>query len=121
MTPRTPALDRLLGNVAGRRPGRLAHWHGRGQYEGSAPPSAKLVIVDVIAEHDIEAHEQLAGESNAGLRPASAVHDGEVAAPQIVVGAGRQRSGLAEHPSQKGVALLWGLCGVLFVVGGVNR
>ena len=87
---------------------------------GGAPPSTKLVVVDVIPEHDIEPDEKLPGQGDAGLRPAAAMQDGEVAAPQVVVGAGGQRSGLAEHPAQKRVALLGDFSEVLFVGRGAT-
>ena len=76
-----------------RRPGRL-----------SAP--AKFFVVDLITEHEVETHQELAGESDPGLRPPAAVQDREVAAPQIVVRPGGKRSGLAQDPAQERVALL---------------
>jgi hypothetical protein len=70
-------------------------------------PAAKLVIVNVIAEHDVEADEELARERDFRLGPAAAVKDREVPTPEIVIGAGGERGGLPEDPPQQGVCLAW--------------
>jgi hypothetical protein len=51
----------------------------------AAPP--KLLIVDLIAKHDIQADEELAREGDFGLGPPASMQDGEVTAPKLVVGA----------------------------------
>ena len=59
---------------------------------GSAPAPAELGVVHLITEHDIEAHEELAGDGHFGLGPAAAMQDGEVATPKIVVRAGAKEA-----------------------------
>ena len=51
----------------------------------AAPP--KLLIVDLIAKHAIQADEELAREGDFGLGPPASMQDGEVTAPELVVGA----------------------------------
>ena len=55
-----------------------------------ATPAAELVVIDLIAEHNVEADEELAGERYSRLGTAAAMQDGEVAAAKIVVGARRE-------------------------------
>src|SRR6266852_8982319 len=54
---------------------------GRGR--GRAAPPAKLVIVDLIAQHNEEAHEQLAGDGDFGFGAPASMHEGEVGALEI--------------------------------------
>jgi|RhiMetStandDraft_4_1073278.scaffolds.fasta_scaffold45942_1 hypothetical protein len=70
----------------------------------AAPP--KLLIVDLIAKHDIQADEELAREGDFGLGPPASMQDGEVTAPELVVGA---RGWGAAWPSTSGGArcLAW--------------
>jgi hypothetical protein len=49
------------------------------------------------------------------------MHDAEVATPQLGVLTGGERSGLAQHPAEQGVALLGDLAEALFVGGRVDR
>jgi hypothetical protein len=64
----------------------------------AAPP--KLLIVDLIAKHDIQADEELAREGDFGLGPPASMQDGEVTAPKLVVGARGLGGRLAQHPRQ---------------------
>ena len=70
-------------------------------WSGRAAATPKLGIVDVITEHDVEAHEELAGEGDPGLGPAAAMQNREVAASQILIGPVREGRGLAEHPAEE--------------------
>src|SRR5215467_13517697 len=120
MTPRTPALDRLPGEGAWR-------WCALGDGDGrprclpraAAPP--KLLIVDLIAQHDIQTDEELAREGDFGLGPPAAMQDGEVTAPELVVGARGLGGRLAQHPAEECVALLGDFAEVLLVGRGVDR
>ena len=84
---------------------------------GSGRPAAapEFLVVNLIAQHDVETHEELAGQGDLGLGPAPSMQDAEVAAPQLVVRPGGERSGLAQHPAEQGVALLGDLAESLFV------
>jgi hypothetical protein len=70
------------------------------------------------AQHDVEGDEELACEGDLRL---GAMHDAEVATPQIVVRTSGERSGLAQHPTEQGVALLRDLAEALFVGRRVDR
>src|SRR5262245_24602111 len=106
MTPRTPALDRLPGEGACRRRRLLGDGYGRGRDAGRAAAPPKLLIVDLIAKHDIQADEELAREGDFGLGPPAAMQDGEVTAPKLVVSARGLGGRLAQHPAEQRVALL---------------
>src|SRR4029453_10172614 len=104
---------------------RWKRWsHGGGHRSivagGMAAP-AKLRIVDLIAKHDVEAHEELTGEGNFRLGPAAPMQYREVAAAKVVVGTRGQRRCLAQHPAEESVALLGDLAEMLLVGRGVNR
>ena len=86
-----------------------------------APASAKLLVVDLIAEHDIETHEELTSEGDFRLGPAAAPQDREVATPKIVIRPRGQRSRLAQDPAQQRIPLLGDLAEVLFVGRGIDR
>src|SRR5262249_15033136 len=76
------------------------------------PKAAELVIVNLIAEHDVEADEELAGESHLGLGPPASMEDGEVAAPKIVIAARGEGRRLPQDPAEEGIALLGDLAEV---------
>src|SRR5262245_35506978 len=83
--------------------------HGGDRYaRGSTQlaSTAKLVIVNAIAEHDVEANKKLAGESDFRLRASTATEHGKITATEILIGARGERSGLSEDPAQKRIALL---------------
>jgi len=73
------------------------------------PAPAEFLVIDVVARDDVEADEELAGQGHLRLRPSPPVQDGEVAAPEDIVGPGGERSGLAQCPA-------WSFC-----PGGVCR
>ena len=86
-----------------------------------APASAKLLIVDVIAEHDIETHKELTSEGDFRLGPAAPLQDGEVATPKIVIRTRGQRGRLAQDPAEERIPLFGDLAEVLFVGRGIDR
>ena len=87
---------------------------------GRLAAPAKLLIVDLIAEHDVEANKKCAGERDFRFGPSASMPDREVAAMQIVVCAGGERGGLAQHPAEEGIALLGDLAESLFVGRGAD-
>ena len=84
----------------------LGDGHGRARCPRRAAAPPKLLIVDLIAKHDIQADEELAREGDFGLGPPASMQDGEVTAPELVVGA---RGWGAAWPSTSGGArcLAW--------------
>ena len=101
-----------------RQPFVLAWLHGgRNQARGSrrTAPAAELVVVNFIAEHHVEADEELAGEGDLGLGPTESMQDREVPPPQVLIGAGGERGGLAQDPTEERVALLGDLADPMFV------
>jgi hypothetical protein len=83
--------------------------------------AAELVVVDLISQHDVEANEKLAGESDLRLGPSASMQDREVAPPKIVVRARSEWGGLAKYPAEEGVALFCDLAEALLVGRGVDR
>jgi hypothetical protein len=86
-------------------------------WSGRAAATPKLGIVDVITEHDVEAHQELPGEGDPGPGTSAAMQNGEVATSQILIGTGREGRGLAEHPPEERAALLGDLSEALFIGG----
>src|SRR5262245_25650514 len=107
-------------SALGSRPATARALPGRRRGPRRATASAKFLVVDVIAEHDVEAHQERPGEGHPGLGSSATVQYREGAAPQIVVRAGGEGGGLAEDPAEERVALLGDLAEALFVGGGVD-
>src|SRR6266478_2397109 len=82
-----------------------------------AAAASELGVVNLIANHDEEADEELAGHGHAGLGATPAMDQRAVDPVQIGIGAGGQWSGLAEDPAEQRAALL----GDLPQVAGVRR
>src|SRR5215469_13798801 len=61
------------------RSGRALH-DGHRELTWSRRPAAtpKFLVVNLIAQHDVEAHEELAGQGDPGLGPPPSMHDAEV-------------------------------------------
>ena len=72
----------------------------------AAATSAEFGVVNLIAHHDEEANEQLAGDGHAGLGATAAMDQRAVDTVQVVIGASGQGSGLAEDPAEQRAALL---------------
>ena len=60
--------------VGGSRQSATSLRRGRGR---PAPPP-ELVIVDLIAQHNKQPHEELAGDGDFGLRASAAMHEREI-------------------------------------------
>src|SRR6266700_6792903 len=88
---------------------------------GRPPAPPELVIVDLVAQHDEEPHEELAGDGDLRFGAAAPMHEGEVGAFEIRVEAGRMSGGLAEDESEERTALLGDLAEPVFVGGGIER
>ena len=67
--------------------------------------AAELVIVDLIAQHDVEPDEEAPGQGHLRFGPAAPPKDGEVDALESGIAPGRERRRLAEHPAQERAAL----------------
>ena len=106
----TSALGTPLASTRVSHSGRR---HRLGSRRSAAAP--KLLVIDLIAEHDVEAHEEFSREGDSGLGPSAAVQYGEVATTKIIVGAGGERSRLSKHPPEQGIPLLGDLPQPLFV------
>ena len=91
---------------------RDGHRRSPGLRRPTAPP--EFIVVNLIAQHDVEAHQELSGEGDLRFGPPPPMHDAEVAASQIIVRAGGQGRGFAQHPVDEGVALLGDLAESLF-------
>jgi len=108
----TAARPRVLASdVLGLRGARMEV-----RARDAAAPS-ELGVVNLIANHDEEADEELAGHGHAGLGATPAMDQRAVDPVQVVIGAGGQWSGLAEDPAEQRAALL----GDLAQVAGVRR
>ena len=108
----------------GTRPPAAEPLHdGRHRPSGSrrTTTAAKLIVVDLITEHDVQADQQLASERDFRLGAAASMQDCEVVAPKVLVGPGREGGGLPQDPSQERVALLGDLAEALFVGRGIDR
>ena len=68
--------------------------------------AAELVVVDLIAQHDVEPDEEAPGQGHLRFGPAAPPEDGEVDALESSIASGRERSRLTEHPAQERAALL---------------
>src|SRR5439155_2862696 len=75
---------------------------GRGR---PAPPT-ELVIVDLIAQHNEEAHEELAGDGDFGFGAPASMHECEIGALEIGIHARGMGGGLPEGEAEQRAALL---------------
>src|SRR3989441_11964930 len=88
------------------------HWHeccGRsasGRHLLSAAPPPELVIVDLVAQHNEQPHEELAGDGDFGFRASTSMHEREVGPLEIGIHAGGMRGGLPESEAEQRAALL---------------
>src|SRR5262249_37246689 len=124
ITPRTPALERLPVGTSCDGGGPLRRHGDRSAFASSAPLMAtppKLVVVDMIAEHHVEADEKFSGERDSRLGPSAAVQDRKVPTTEVVIRTSRTRRGLSQHPAKGRVALLGGLAEPLLVSRCVDR
>src|SRR6266571_5961913 len=78
-------------------------------------PSLELVIVDLIAQHNEEAHEQLARDGDFGFRAPAPMHEGAVGPLEVGVHASGMRGGLPEDEAEQRAALLGDVAEVILV------
>src|SRR5262245_22572265 len=78
----------------------------RGEGGSPTPAPAELVIVDLIAQHDEQSHQQLPGDGDFGLGASTPMDEPEVGSLEIGIHAGRMRSGLTEGEAEERAALL---------------
>src|SRR4029450_13088581 len=71
-----------------------------------AAPPTELVIVNLIAQHNEEAHEELAGDGDFGLWAPAPMDQGAVSAFEVGIHAGGMRGGLPEGEAEQRTALL---------------
>ena len=88
---------------------------------GSAtPPSAEFVVVDLIAQHDKQPHEQLPSNGHFGLGASTAMNEREVSAPEVSIHAGRMSRGLTESEAEQRAALLSDVTEMVFIGRGIE-
>ncbi len=63
-------------------------------------PAAEFVVIDLVAQHDVEPDQQPPGECDLGLGPTTSPEDRDIDALEEGIAAGREGSRLAEHPAQ---------------------
>src|SRR4029453_18883040 len=85
-----------------------------------ATASPKFGGVDVVAQHDEEADEELARDRDPGLRAPAAVAQREVGAFEIDVETSGVRGSLAEDPAEEGAALFGDMAESILVGGGIE-
>src|SRR6266581_4008509 len=83
-------------------------------------PSLELVIVDLIAQHNEEAHEELAGDGDFGFGATASMHEGEVGSLEVGIHARGMRGGLPEGKAEEGAALLGDVAQMIFIGRGVQ-
>ena len=84
------------------------------------PAAAELVIVDLVAQHDEQSHEQLPGDRDLGFGTPAPMHDREVGSLEVDIHAGRMRRGLPEDEAEERAALLGDVAEVILVGGGIQ-
>jgi hypothetical protein len=87
---------------------------------GRAAAAPKFGVVDVIAQHDEQAHEELAGDGDPGLRAPAAMAQREVGAFEISVEPRGVGGRLAEDPAEQRAALFGDMAEAILVGGGLE-
>src|SRR5262245_46448318 len=89
-----------------------------GGYWPAAP--TELVVVDLVAPHDEEPHEELPGDGDFGFGTPAPMEEGEVGPPEVGIHPGRMRRGLTEGETEERAALLGNVTEVILVGGGIQ-
>src|SRR3989442_15694362 len=84
---------------------------------GRPAPPTELVIVDLIAQHNEQPHEELAGDGDFGFGAPAAMHEGDVGAFEIGIHAGGRRGGLPEGEAEQRAARLGDGAEVVWIGG----
>jgi hypothetical protein len=109
----TPALELVPWDPKPQR--RLRAVRASGLHEilapwmGEAPQLATATefdVVDLVTQHDVEAHEQLPGDGDFRFRPSVPIQHGTVQTFEIGIGADGDVAGLAKHEAEQRVPLL---------------
>lgn len=87
---------------------------------GRPAPPAELGIVDLIAQHNEQPHEELAGDGDFGLGAPAPMHEREVGALEIAIHARGMRGRLPEGEAEQRAALLGDVAEVMFGGGGIE-
>ena len=117
MIPSTPTLERMPWGRRSRF--RISSRQGRG---GHLPPAAtELVVVDLVAQHDEQPHEELPGDRDFGFGAPTPMDEREVGAPEVGIDAGRMRRGLTEGEAEERAALLGNVTEVILVGRSIQR
>src|SRR5215467_16038804 len=87
----------------------------RSQGERPTAASAELVVVDLIAQHNEQPHEELPGDRDLGLGTAAPMHEGEIGAFEVGIHAGGMRRGLPQDEAEERTALLGDVAEMMFV------
>src|SRR5947209_7165200 len=106
-----------LAQAGGSRQAVTSLRRGRGQ----PAPSTELVIVDLIAQHNEQPHEELAGNGDFGFGTPAAMHEREVGALEIGIHARGMGGGLAKGEAEQRAALLGDVAEVMFIGGGDRK
>src|SRR4029453_1407234 len=113
MIPSTPTLERMPWGRRSRF--RISSCQGRG---GHLPPAAtELVVVDLVAQHDEQPHEQLPGDRDLGFGAPAPMHDREVGSLEVDIHAGGMRRSLTEGEPEQRAALLGDVAEMILVGG----
>ncbi len=107
-----------LGQTILSAPCGQALRRGRGDSDPAAPP--KLVVVDLITQHDEEADEELTGDRHFGFGSSAPMEEGEVGTFEVGVRARRVGRRLTEDEAEERAALLGDVAEVICVGGGVE-
>ena len=110
MTPSTPTLERMpLG-----RPMRPVTSLRRSDGGHSPPAAAELVVVNLVAQHDVQPHEELPGDRDLGVGAPAPMHDREVGSLEVDIHPSGMRRGLPEGEAEERAALLGNVAEVIF-------
>src|SRR5260370_16432127 len=85
-----------------------------------AAPPAELVIVDLVAQHNEEPHEQLARDGDFGFRAPAPMDQSAVGSLEVGIHTGGMRGGLPEGEAKERAALLGDVAEVIFIGGGIE-
>ena len=82
---------------------------------------AEFLVVNLIPEHDVEAHKQFPGHGDDRFGATAAPEQGEIVAFEVEVRVRGDQAGLAEDGPEQGTALFGDLAEAAGVGGGVDR
>src|SRR5882724_12205515 len=83
-------------------------------------PAPELVIIDLIAQHNEQSHEQLASDRHFGFGASAPMHEGEVGPLEVGTHARGMRGSLTEGEAKERAALLGDVAQMIFIGRGVQ-